>query len=634
MIFFLFSFCEEKKRGARQVETLEREQCTRFCAGWLFSGLSTKSRCYECSAEDEGSISTTACPHEAMLRRYRAILVYVVILISTFYLTGTFFRVSQNNIGNISLLDVNGGPEVAEGNTTDVMVSADVDSNDELRNIAGPDQYEAELEIDKFINEAVNKGDSRSAEDLRKDISKMTDEQIREQLKNIQDQQLEKEKEPHTENLMDDEDNVSGTKIANDHKRRQDAPPDSQSWARYEIERVIPPNYKGNDPTISRENATLFTLCRNSELYEILDSIQQLETRFNGNYHYDWVFLNEEPFSPEFIELTSNMVSGRARYGLIPRKHWSYPPFIDQVRAKEIRESRKWSAITYGSSESYRHMCRFNSLFFYKHPIMEEYDYYWRVEPHVSFACNIIDDPFKFLKENRKKYGFTISMRELPNTIESLWATSKLYFKKLATDVFDAEQTHNLLKFISDDGGESYNYCHYWTNFEIADLSIYRNEIYEGYVQHLDQAGGFFYERWGDAPIHSIIFSLILDMDEIFLFQNISYEHTVAKTCPMNDAFRKEAKCTCNPIQDWTIRSESCCNLKFLEVGSCEKNTDLDKYLNALREKQAADEELKAEQKKLRMETARRQSEARRKKTEERRRNRLQAQKAKKKVRE
>lgn len=568
-----------------------------------------------------------------MLRRYRVILVYVVLLIATVYLTSTFFRLSQNDADKISLLNLNGDRDVAAGNTTEVLVSADVDADDELRKVSGPDQYEAEVEIDNFINEAL-KSDDETNEELKKDISKMTDEQIREQLKNIQEEQLEREKEPHTENLLDDQDNVLGTKIANDHKRRQDLPPDSQPWARYEIDRVIPPKYKGNDATISRENATLFTLCRNSELYEILDSIQQLETRFNGNFHYDWVFLNEEPFSPEFIELTSNMVSGRARYGLIPRKHWSYPPFIDQERAKEIRESRKWSAITYGSSESYRHMCRFNSLFFYKHPIMEEYDYYWRVEPHVNFACDIIDDPFKFLKENKKKYGFTISMRELPNTIESLWATSKLYFKKLATNVFDAEQTHNLLNFISDDGGESYNYCHYWTNFEIADLSIYRNDIYEGYVQHLDQAGGFFYERWGDAPIHSIIFSLILDMDEIFLFQNISYEHTVAKTCPMNDAFRKEAKCICNPVEDWTIRSESCCNLKFLEVGSCEKNTDLDKYLNALREKQAADEELKAQQKKLRMETARRQSEARRKKTEERRKNRLQAQKEKKKVRE
>lgn len=561
------------------------------------------------------------------------ILVYVVLLIATVYLTSTFFRLSQNDADKISLLNLNGDRDVAAGNTTEVLVSADVDADDELRKVSGPDQYEAEVEIDNFINEAL-KSDDETNEELKKDISKMTDEQIREQLKNIQEEQLEREKEPHTENLLDDQDNVLGTKIANDHKRRQDLPPDSQPWARYEIDRVIPPKYKGNDATISRENATLFTLCRNSELYEILDSIQQLETRFNGNFHYDWVFLNEEPFSPEFIELTSNMVSGRARYGLIPRKHWSYPPFIDQERAKEIRESRKWSAITYGSSESYRHMCRFNSLFFYKHPIMEEYDYYWRVEPHVNFACDIIDDPFKFLKENKKKYGFTISMRELPNTIESLWATSKLYFKKLATNVFDAEQTHNLLNFISDDGGESYNYCHYWTNFEIADLSIYRNDIYEGYVQHLDQAGGFFYERWGDAPIHSIIFSLILDMDEIFLFQNISYEHTVAKTCPMNDAFRKEAKCICNPVEDWTIRSESCCNLKFLEVGSCEKNTDLEKYLNALREKQAADEELKAQQKKLRMETARRQSEARRKKTEERRKNRLQAQKEKKKVRE
>lgn len=27
--------------------------------------------------------------------------------------------------------------------------------------------------------------------------------------------------------------------------------------------------------------------------------------------------------------------------------------------------------------------CRFNSGFFYKHPIMQQFDYYWRVEPWV-----------------------------------------------------------------------------------------------------------------------------------------------------------------------------------------------------------------------------------------------------------
>lgn len=33
---------------------------------------------------------------------------------------------------------------------------------------------------------------------------------------------------------------------------------------------------------------------------------------------------------------------------------------------------------------SYRHMCRWNSGFFYRHPKLRDYDWYWRVEPDVS----------------------------------------------------------------------------------------------------------------------------------------------------------------------------------------------------------------------------------------------------------
>lgn len=33
---------------------------------------------------------------------------------------------------------------------------------------------------------------------------------------------------------------------------------------------------------------------------------------------------------------------------------------------------------------SYHHMCRWNSGFFYKHPFLKNYDWYWRVEPDVS----------------------------------------------------------------------------------------------------------------------------------------------------------------------------------------------------------------------------------------------------------
>lgn len=49
-----------------------------------------------------------------------------------------------------------------------------------------------------------------------------------------------------------------------------------------------------------RANATFVLLCRNSDLSGVVSSIQQMEDRFNRQYKYPWVLLNEEPFTDDF----------------------------------------------------------------------------------------------------------------------------------------------------------------------------------------------------------------------------------------------------------------------------------------------------------------------------------------------
>lgn len=49
-----------------------------------------------------------------------------------------------------------------------------------------------------------------------------------------------------------------------------------------------------------RVNATFVILVRNNELKDIVDSIKQMEDRFNRQYHYPYVFLNDVPFNEEF----------------------------------------------------------------------------------------------------------------------------------------------------------------------------------------------------------------------------------------------------------------------------------------------------------------------------------------------
>lgn len=223
----------------------------------------------------------------------------------------------------------------------------------------------------------------------------------------------------------------------------------------------VSPNAKSGLPApLSKDekmNATFVTLARNSDLWEIVKSIRTVEDRFNRNYHYDWVFLNDKPFDAEFKRVTSALISGKAYYGDIPQEHWSFPDFIDQDKAAKVREDMRERQIIYGDSISYRHMCRFESGFFFRQPLLNNYEWYWRVEPSIELFCDVGYDPFKYMRDNGKKYSFVLSLYEYVETIETLWDSAKKFIKNHPEHIVEG----NSMKWLSDDNGESYNHCHF-----------------------------------------------------------------------------------------------------------------------------------------------------------------------------
>jgi hypothetical protein len=129
--------------------------------------------------------------------------------------------------------------------------------------------------------------------------------------------------------------------------------------------------------SMNRVKAGFVVLVRNSELYQLRSSMSYLEKRFNHRFNYPWIFLNEEPFTDEFKNLTASMTNAEVHYGLIPEEHWSYPDWVDQDYAAATRRQMQREKIVYGGSESYRHMCRYQSGFFMLHPLLDDLDYYW-----------------------------------------------------------------------------------------------------------------------------------------------------------------------------------------------------------------------------------------------------------------
>jgi alpha 1,2-mannosyltransferase len=62
-----------------------------------------------------------------------------------------------------------------------------------------------------------------------------------------------------------------------------------------------------------RANATLLMLARNSDVDGAVRSVREVEDRFNRKYSYPWVFLNEQPFSDEFIRCAPSHFVFRVR---------------------------------------------------------------------------------------------------------------------------------------------------------------------------------------------------------------------------------------------------------------------------------------------------------------------------------
>ncbi|KAB8342829.1 hypothetical protein FH972_022427 [Carpinus fangiana] len=342
-------------------------------------------------------------------------------------------------------------------------------------------------------------------------------------------------------------------------------------------EDLDPPFVRGcsNDLLLEapRENATLVMLARNSDLQGAVNTLQSLEAAFNQFYHYPITFLNNEPWSQEFIDALTNTVSGDAHFEVVNGTAWGYPPFIDQDYARSRMLAQERDGIRYAGQESYHHMCRFNAGPIFDVPALQRYRYYWRLEPDaVDFPCALTYDPFTRMRAARKLYGYTVALWEVDTTVPSLFRRVAAY-KRAArlptTDLWRLATAPSRLPLplrwllghlvqTRAPTGDAWNLCHYWSNFEIADMDFFRSPAYRAFFAHLDAAGGFYYERWGDAAVHSLGAALLLEPAQLHFFEDLGYTHGPFQNCPENaKGAQREGARELAAHDGWNVASES-----------------------------------------------------------------------------
>lgn len=132
------------------------------------------------------------------------------------------------------------------------------------------------------------------------------------------------------------------------------------------------------------------------------------------------VFLNDEPFTDRFMRHVRAATRARVYFGQVPPEEWAVPASVDMDRARKSWDLMQRQHVAYADSQSYRQMCRYQSGLFMNHPLMQPFDYYWRIEPGVSYFCEMLDpDPFRVMRDRQKKYGWVITLRD--EYVSFLW---------------------------------------------------------------------------------------------------------------------------------------------------------------------------------------------------------------------
>ncbi|CCE66256.1 hypothetical protein TPHA_0P00980 [Tetrapisispora phaffii CBS 4417] len=333
-----------------------------------------------------------------------------------------------------------------------------------------------------------------------------------------------------------------------------------------EPEYVYPGRVKYNYYDGPKEDACLVMVTKNEELYDVLLTVKNVEDRFNLKYNYDWVFVNNIPFSEDFKFVIGEMVTGKVYFSTIPNKHWDVPAAVDKKKALDARVQQVSAQVSRAGQLKLRQLWRYMSGYFHWDPVFDQYKYYWIIEPDMKLTCDVNYDVFKFMKDNNKQYGFFHSRKTQTAAVKSLWPAVTEFMsanpEMLAQD--------NMLRFISDDEGKSYNMCGFESSIEIGSFEFFRSKEYQVLFQNLDARNGWFYERWTASDFRAVAASLLLNKDQLHHFGDFGYNHKLSKytmeaVCPLDKQMRLENKCACNAYNAMSWTSNSCLP-KFYDI--------------------------------------------------------------------
>jgi Glycolipid 2-alpha-mannosyltransferase/Nucleotide-diphospho-sugar transferase len=268
-----------------------------------------------------------------------------------------------------------------------------------------------------------------------------------------------------------------------------------------------------------------------SKVSDLKKSLQYLDTYCNDRFHFPIIIFST--LGSDQIQLTQSQkldIQKSTRsllnftevdFGMYEAKANSQPNTI-----ADPEKLSSWPVKT--RSIGYRNMCYFFSGPIAFHPALQSFEYFWRLDSDSFLLSSIDKDPFLEMKSNGWKYGYITTQCDWHVVTEGISPivekSTGVNLGSVLPPAFSDSSCKRGSSNIEQQSG--YNNRIFYNNFEFVDLSVIRSKSYQSAWEKIDEAGGIYSHRWGDAPIRTMLIHSLLPASAIHQFHEMSYYHT------------------------------------------------------------------------------------------------------------
>jgi hypothetical protein len=179
------------------------------------------------------------------------------------------------------------------------------------------------------------------------------------------------------------------------------------------------------------------------------------------------------------------------------------------------------------STIGYRHMIMFHSTWIHRYLFnpahgYSDVEFILRLDDDSSFSSPIGYDIFKMMEKNNLSYGFVTSVQDDPDCVRGLWNFTWDFLRNASNSLSKYRISEANLDYFRDhwpEGSVIYN------NFELSSAKIWKTPLWNDFMSAVNENGGVYRDRWGDAPLHTIYLLLAIPLSEVHAFSDLPYRH-------------------------------------------------------------------------------------------------------------